>query len=202
MAQFQQQVELLIAGAIVANDVEEEPKESVASAALNNGMASDFVNFGGEKIEEQREQIDERCLDEERTEGCCVRGKYYANDDVWEFAQKGLKTVCGCSNGETLCEEPAPDTMVQKRSRCSLRSNWYVKKIQKMSMMRGPSDGNIVIKSLVGIEGYKIRDNEIFSYMRLNCDGGDFYYDGESIGDMFDFECSITKVTKTHCQSI
>ena len=33
-----------------------------------------------------------------------------------------------------------------------------------------------------------------FSYMRLNCDGGEFYYDGESIGDTFDFECSIAKV--------
>ena len=30
--------------------------------------------------------------------------------------------------------------------------------------------------------------------MRLNCDGGEFYYDGESIGDTFDFECSIAKV--------
>ena len=63
-----------------------------------------------------------------------------------------------------------------------------------MSMMRDPTtDGNIVIKSLVGIEGYKMRDGEIFSYMRLNCDGGEFYYDGESIGDTFDFECSIMK---------
>ena len=63
-------------------------------------------------------------------------------------------------------------------------------------MMRDPKkDGNIVIKSLVGVEGYKIRENEIFSYMRLNCDGGEFYYDGESIGDTFDFECSIMKVS-------
>merc|ERR1712113_874676 len=41
--------------------------------------------------------------------------------------------------------------------------------------------------------GFKIKNNEIFSYMRLNCDGGEFYYDGESIGDTFDFECSIAK---------
>ena len=173
----------------------EEPEEVDFSM-----VAGDFVNFGEEAIEGQREEMDPRCLDEENMEGCCVRGKYHANDDVWEFAQKGLKTVCGCSNGQTLCEEPTPDTMVQKRSRCSLRSNWYVKKIQKMSMMRDATkDGNIAIKSLVGIEGYKIRENEIFSYMRLNCDGGEFYYDGESIGEMFDFECSIMKVI-TPCQ--
>jgi len=183
------QVEHQIARYIVADELVEEPEEVDFSM-----VAGDFVNFGEEAIEGQREEMDPRCLDEENMDGCCVRGKYHANDDVWEYAQKGLKTVCGCSNGQTLCEEPTPDTMVQKRSRCSLRSNWYVKKIQKMSMMRDATkDGNIAIKSLVGIEGYKIRENEIFSYMRLNCDGGEFYYDGESIGEMFDFECSIMK---------
>ena len=29
--------------------------------------------------------------------------------------------------------------------------------------------------------------------MRLTCDSGEFFYDGESIGDTFDFECSIMK---------
>ena len=179
----------------MAEEDEEEELEEESNFEFSENMAGDFVSFdnvaGG-----QRQEVDPRCDTEEVIGGCCSRGKYFENDSVWEYAQKGLKTVCGCANGETLCEEPTPDTMVQKRSRCSLRSNWYVKKIQKMSMMRDPKkDGNIVIKSLVGVEGYKIRENEIFSYMRLNCDGGEFYYDGESIGDTFDFECSIMKVS-------
>ena len=66
-----------------------------------------------------------------------------------------------------------------------------------MAMNRDPNtDGNVIIKSLVGVDGFKIKNNEIFSYMRLNCDGGEFYYDGESIGDTFDFECSIAKGKK------
>ena len=32
--------------------------------------------------------------------------------------------------------------------------------------------------------------------MRLTCDSGEFFYDGESIGDTFDFECSIMKGKK------
>jgi len=181
------QVEHQIARNIVA-DTEEEEKV-VEEIQFSSNMQGDFMNFGNVGSS----QIDPRCEDEE-SEGCCSRGKFYENDSVWEYAQKGLKTVCGCSNGQTMCEEPSPEAMVQKRSKCSLRSNWYVKKIQKMSMMRDPAtDGNIVIKSLVGIEGYKMREGEIFSYMRLNCDGGEFYYDGESIGDTFDFECSIMK---------
>lgn len=186
------QVEHQIARYIVAEEAEEEEAEEESNFEFSENMAGDFVSFGN--VAGQRQNVDPRCDTEEVIGGCCSRGKYYENDSVWEYAQKGLKTVCGCSNGETLCEEPTPDTMVQKRSRCSLRSNWYVKKIQKMSMMRDPlKDGNIVIKSLVGVEGFKIRENEIFSYMRLNCDGGEFYYDGESIGDTFDFECSIMK---------
>ena len=94
---------------------------------------------------------------------CCVRGEYYEHESVWEYNQRGLKTVCGCENGSLLCEEPEQDSMVEKRSRCSLRSNWYVKKIQKMAMNRDPNtDGNVIIKSLVGVEGFKIKNNEIF----------------------------------------
>ena len=97
------------------------------------------------------------------TGACCVKGEYKEHNEVWELNQRGLKTICGCENGSVLCEEPEQDSMVEKRSRCSLRSNWYVKKIQKMAMNRDPNtDGNVIIKSLVGVEGFKIKNNEIF----------------------------------------
>ena len=146
----------------------EEPEEEEGESNNFEGMQMD-VGLGGMGLD--RRGVDWQCTEEniEQTKeqgGCCNRGKFRAPDSVWEFAQRGLKTVCGCEAGEVLCEEPNQEEMVEKRSRCSLRSNWYVKKIQKMSMNRDNSnDGNIVIKSLVGVEGFKIKNNEIFRFI-------------------------------------
>ena len=104
-----------IARYIVADTVVDEYQE-VPEFQFSSNMQGDFMNFGNLG----NSQIDPRCEDEESS-GCCSRGKFYENDSVWEYAQKGLKTVCGCSNGQTICEEPSPEAMVQKRSKCSLR---------------------------------------------------------------------------------
>lgn len=186
----------------IASPNEEEEEELEPMYGEEREFAMDSVGFENIEMEGQRPPVDPRCDEEnlgdlEESGACCVKGEYKEHDEVWELNQRGLKTICGCENGSVLCEEPEQDSMVEKRSRCSLRSNWYVKKIQKMAMNRDSNtDGNVIIKSLVGVEGFKIKNNEIFSYMRLNCDGGEFYYDGESIGDTFDFECSIAKGKK------
>ena len=94
---------------------------------------------------------------------CCEEGKFHEHQSIWEVEIRGLKTLCGCFDNHVTCEEPNQEAMVQKRSRCSLRSNWYVKNIQKLTMKRNPAtDGQIIIRSLVGTEGFKVRENQIF----------------------------------------
>ena len=94
---------------------------------------------------------------------CCEEGKFHEHKSIWEVEIRGLKTLCGCFDNHVTCEEPNQEAMVQKRSRCSLRSNWYVKNIQKLTMKRNPAtDGQIIIRSLVGTEGFKVRENQIF----------------------------------------
>ena len=151
--------------AIDGDATDEENLESTLMAHGMNGMMFD-VGLG--EVEEEEKPVDPECREEKLEEtlesgSCCEEGAFHKHEDVWEVDQNGLKTICGCFDNRVVCEEPNQETMVQKRSRCSLRSNWYVKKIQKMTMTRDDAvDGQIVIRSLVGVEGFKIRENKIY----------------------------------------
>ena len=71
-------------------------------------------------------------------------------------------TICGCYDGLVTCELPDQAEMIASRSKCSLRSNWYITKIQKMTMNRdSKKEGTVVIRNHVGIDGFKIIKTEI-----------------------------------------
>ena len=148
----------------------EEERLNAAMSALGMRMSFDVGMGDGEEARHVDKQCQEQNIEATNESGaCCLDGVFHEHNSVWEVAQEGLKTICGCADTKTVCEEPNQEIMVQKRSRCSLRSNWYIKKIQKMTMTRNEAtDGQVVIRSLVGVDGFKIVANEIFRFVYLD----------------------------------
>ena len=115
--------------------------------------------------------------------------------------------VCGCSDGKIVCEDAEFTELLKRREKCSLRTNWFIKKIQKNLMKRNvQTDGLISVQPISGLEGYKVEDMTLYSYMKIKCHSGKFYLNGEPVGTPYgdkegdgnygtemDFDCKIAK---------
>jgi len=141
---------------------------------------------------------------------CCHEGKLYSDGDVWESlidtSIDKYRMVCGCSDGKTVCEDSEFTELLKRREKCSLRTNWFIKKIQKNLMKRNvQTDGLISVQPISGLEGYKIEDMTLYSFMKIKCHSGKFYLNGEEVGTSYgdkedgnfgtemDFDCKIAK---------
>ncbi|CAG5110435.1 Oidioi.mRNA.OKI2018_I69.chr2.g4837.t2.cds [Oikopleura dioica] len=141
---------------------------------------------------------------------CCHEGKLHQSGDVWESLIETsfdkYRMVCGCSDGKTVCEDSDFEELLKRREKCSLRTNWYIKKIQKGLIKRDlKTEGLISVQPISGLEGYKVNDMTLFSFMKMKCHNGTFYLNGEKVGTPYgdeytadfgtelDFDCKIAK---------
>jgi len=154
----------------------------------------------------------EKSKEYKKSSQCCYEGKLHNSGDVWESlidtSIDKYRMVCGCSDGKTVCEDSEFTELLKKREKCSLRTNWFIKKIQKNLMKRNvQTDGLISVQPISGLEGYKVEDMTLYSFMKIKCHSGKFYLNGELVGSPYgdkegddknygtemDFDCKIAK---------